>query len=63
MPHENFTADVGNAIASAYEDGMTTKEVAHLLRQSLYTVDMVARWDKPKLTTARSGPMRAAQCL
>ena len=60
MTHEQFRADVSNAISAAHEAGMTTKDVARLLRQVLYTVDMVARWDKPTLTTA---PKRAAQCL
>ncbi len=63
MSQEKFRADVCNAIAGAREDGMTTEQIAQLLRTVLYTVDMVARWDKLTLTTARSGSSRTAQCL
>ena len=57
MPHEKFRADITNAIASAHEDGMTTKEVARLLRQVLYTVDMAAKWDGPKSLDDSSNAM------
>ncbi len=62
MTPKKFRADVCNAIA-ACKDGMTTEQIVQALRTALYTVDMVARWDKPTLTTARSGSMKAAQCL
>ena len=63
MTHEQFRADITNTTDGAHDAGMATKDVARLLRQVLYTVDMVARWDKPTLTTARPWPKRAAQCL
>ncbi len=62
-PQEKFRADVGNAIADAHKAGMTSAAIATLLHQALHTVNTVAGWDKPTLTTARSGSSRTAQCL
>ncbi len=67
MTPKKFRADVCNAIAGAH-DGMTTEEIVQaassgFLRKILHNVDVAAEWDQMTLTTARSGSMRAAQCL
>ncbi len=58
-----FRADVVSAIRVAQKAGMTSAAIARLLHEAIHTVNMVAGWDKPKLTTARAGSSRTAQCL